>query len=665
MDNIKKSKRGDIKVQNNLSTLIIIALTLIISILYISKLFMILKIENLQKLNVIYFIRLFNLILSGLAIGSCIMCYTSTKKEELFIISLMYVVFFVDISLGNLDNMNLENATKYVDGYITIGTSIIRMSILAISILPLKKIKKLIISNKLSSILIVAIISIFIGILENKDLIFSNKENYFIAYNIFLITSYLVVSIIYLEKSISQKEYIYSVISSSIFLFGVKACYAIVGASNPMSVIKLTSISITYMAFIIFMGGLFLELILSIKRNKELENKLTVFYQIVNENKYSCIVLYDEDGNIKFANKTVKNLIFKTPYREDKKVESVIINKMKEVDENLILEIKNSIRKYRTWKGNIYIPSLDMTVECSIQNIYTQFKENNYAIIFKDISAKLRSQKYLIEYEKMKKHEEVKNEFFANISHELRTPLNIFYSTLQLLDIKSNDMSVDFRQVYENNKQYLKINCKRMLRLINNIIDITKIDVGFTKAKFTNCDIVRVVEDITLSVINYANNKNINIVFDTEVEEHIIKCDSSMIERAILNLLSNAIKFTKENGNIFVNLYKDKNWVHIIVKDDGIGIPISIQNIIFERFVQGDKSLTRLNEGSGIGLSIVKSIVELNNGEIYLYSDEENGTEFEILLPNEKLEGDEYEYNHEIDIDKIELEFSDIYELHK
>ena len=664
MYNINKFKKETVKIQNNLSTFIIMSLTLIIGISYIYNLFRVLRIEELQHLDVECFIRVFNLVLAGLAIGSCIMCYTSTKKEELFIISLMYVVFFIDISIGNLDNMSLTNSTKYVDGYITICTSLLRISILAISIIPFKKIKGIIMSNKISSMLIVAMISIFIGTLESKNLIFANKENYFIPYNIFLIISYLVVSTTYLIKSIRQKEYIYSVISSSIFLLGVKACYAIVGASNPMSVIKLASISITYMGFIIFIGGLFLELILSIKRNKELENKLNVFYKLVDENKYSCIVIYDENGKIKFANKAVKNFMFKNPCEKDKRVESVIIHKMKEVDRNTIFEIKNSVEKYKAWKGNIYIPSLDMTLECNIQNIHTKFGENNYAITFQDISSKLRTERYLIEYEKIKKHEEVKNEFFANISHELRTPLNIFYSTVQLLDLKSNDMLVDFREVYEKHKQCLNLNCKRMLRLIDNIVDITKIDVGFTKPKFANCDIVRVIEEITLSVVNYAENKNINIVFDTEIEEHIIKCDSSMIERAMLNLLSNAIKFTKENGNIVVNLYKDEQWVHIIVKDDGIGIPIGIQGMIFERFVQGDKSLTRLNEGSGIGLSIVKSIVELNNGEIYLDSDGENGTEFEILLPNEKLEGDKYEYNYEIDIDKIELEFSDIYELY-
>ncbi len=86
--------------------------------------------------------------------------------------------------------------------------------------------------------------------------------------------------------------------------------------------------------------------------------------------------------------------------------------------------------------------------------------------------------------------------------------------------------------------------------------------------------------------------------------------------------------------------------------------------MIFERFVQVDKSLTRLNEGSGIGLSIVKSIVELNKGEIYLDSDGENGTEFEILLPNEKLEDYEYDNNYKVNLEKIELEFSDIYELY-
>lgn len=664
MYNIKEVKKEATKIQNNLSTFIIMSLTLIIGILYINRLFCILKVEELQYMNVISFIRLFNLVLAGLAIGSCIMCYNSTKKEELFIISLMYVVFFIDISLGNLDNMNLINSAKYIDGYITISTSLLRISILVISISSFNKIKNIIMSNKISSILIVATIAFFIGILENKGLIFTNKESYFIRYNIFLIILYLVVSTTYLVKSISQREYIYSVISSSIFLFGVKACYAIVGASNPMSVIKLSSISITYMGFIILIGGLFLELILSIKRNKELENKLNVFYKLVDENKYSCIVIYDENGKIKFANKAVKNFMFKNPCEKDKRVESVITKRMKEVDKDLIFEINNSVKKYKAWKGNIYIPSLDMTLECSIQNIYTRSEENNYTIIFKDISSKLRTERYLIEYEKIKKHEEVKNEFFANISHELRTPLNIFYSTVQLLDLKSNDMLVDFREVYEKHKQCLNLNCKRMLRLIDNIVDITKIDVGFTKPKFVNCDIVRVIEDITLSVVNYAENKNINIVFDTEIEEHIIKCDSSMIERAMLNLLSNAIKFTKENGNIVVNLYKDEQWVHIIVKDDGIGIPIGIQGMIFERFVQGDKSLTRLNEGSGIGLSIVKSIVELNNGEIYLDSDGENGTEFEILLPNEKLEGDKYEYNYEIDIEKIELEFSDIYELY-
>ena len=295
MYNIKSVKQGSAKIQNNLFTWIIILLTLIIGILYIERLFNILKIEELKNLNVMDFIQLFNSILAALAIGSSLVCYISSKKEELFIISLMYIIFFIDIIFGNLDNINLQSQTKYMDGYITIGTSLIRIIILLISILPCKKIKDIIISNKGISILIVTIMSIFIGTLESKYLNFRNKENYIILYNIFLIIVYLVVAITYLVKSIRQKEYIYSVISSSIFLFGVKAFYATVATRIPILAIRLTCISITYMGFIIFIGGLFLELILNIKRNKELENELSVFYHLVDENKYIFVFIYNEN----------------------------------------------------------------------------------------------------------------------------------------------------------------------------------------------------------------------------------------------------------------------------------------------------------------------------------------------------------------------------------
>ena len=205
------------------------------------------------------------------------------------------------------------------------------------------------------------------------------------------------------------------------------------------------------------------------------------------------------------------------------------------------------------------------------------------------------------------------------------------------------------------------------VRPINNIVDITKIDVGFTKPKFVNCDIVRVIEDITLSVVNYAENKNINIVFDTEIEEHIIKCDSSMIERAMLNLLSNAIKFTKENGNIVVNLYKDEQWVHIIVKDDGIGIPIGIQGMIFERFVQSNKSFSREREGSGIGLALVKDIISKHNGEVMLEDSSEMGSTFLFKIPNlvrDDVWHDDDNRAAETAIqEKINIEFSDIYDI--
>ena len=116
------------------------------------------------------------------------------------------------------------------------------------------------------------------------------------------------------------------------------------------------------------------------------------------------------------------------------------------------------------------------------------------------------------------------------------------------------DLNIDnFQDIYEKYRKSLHTNCKRMLRLVNNIIDISKIETGILKGDFEYYNLISIIEDVTSSVKSYAKLKSIDIHFDTNCEEFISKCDSSMIERAVLNLLSNAIKFTNENKNIYIN----------------------------------------------------------------------------------------------------------------
>ena len=212
----------------------------------------------------------------------------------------------------------------------------------------------------------------------------------------------------------------------------------------------------------------------------------------------------------------------------------------------------------------------------------------------------------------------------------------------------------------------MKQNASRLLRLINNLIDITKIDSNYFNIDLQNCNIVSVVEDITLSVAQYVENKDIQIIFDTDSEEKIIACDPDKIERIILNLISNSIKFTEVGGCIIVDIHDKQDKVIISVKDTGIGIPKEKLKVIFNRFAQVDKSTTRNHEGSGIGLSLVKSLVEMHEGIIEVKSKYGRGTEFIIELPVKLLnEEGIVKKNKNIKHDKVErihIEFSDIYE---
>ncbi|CEO09646.1 two-component sensor histidine kinase [[Clostridium] sordellii] len=261
--------------------------------------------------------------------------------------------------------------------------------------------------------------------------------------------------------------------------------------------------------------------------------------------------------------------------------------------------------------------------------------------------------------------EKLRLDFFSNLTHEFRTPLNLIFSSVQLIDqsisnIKKGDVNVLIR--------YLRIieqNGMRLLKLVNNLIDSTRIDSGCLDYNPQNKDIVAFVENICESVVEFSHSQNIDLIFDTDQEEKIISFDSDKMERIVLNLLSNAIKYNKENGRIDVEIKCNEDYIDINVRDTGIGIPSDKIGDVFEKFKQVDNRLTKISEGSGIGLSIVKSLVALHNGMVDVSSKVGVGTEFKVKIPNklQRFEGNKYLIRNEsINMNKkIQIEFSDIY----
>lgn len=269
---------------------------------------------------------------------------------------------------------------------------------------------------------------------------------------------------------------------------------------------------------------------------------------------------------------------------------------------------------------------------------------------------------------KMEKALKLQDEILTNIAHELKTPLNLIYSTNQLMEMYLKNGSIEeYREKLGHSANIIKQNCFRFMRLINNIIDTSKIKSGFLNLSLSNENIVEVVENIVQSISEYIKGKGINIIFDTDIEEKIIACDTNKIERIMLNLISNAVKFSNTEKNIYVGVSDKNNTVEISVRDSGIGIDKKYLNKIFDRFYQVDKSLSRNAEGSGIGLALVKSLVEIHGGKISVDSEVDKGTTFKIELPVGTIAEDEIACDKIITIDNkiemINMEFSDIYSI--
>jgi signal transduction histidine kinase/DNA-binding response OmpR family regulator len=237
--------------------------------------------------------------------------------------------------------------------------------------------------------------------------------------------------------------------------------------------------------------------------------------------------------------------------------------------------------------------------------------------------------------------DQMKTRFFTNISHEFRTPLTLIIGPIE--DLLNDKNAQKFREPL----QYIYRNSKRLLQLINQLLDLSKLDVGNYQLDTTRDDIIPFVKQIVHSFSSMAQRKN--ILLETEVDPRLknnlrnevmwFYFDEDIIEKILSNLLSNAFKFTPEGGSIIVSICLSENgMLELKVEDTGTGIPSEKIPFIFDRFYQADDSHKRRYEGTGIGLALVKELVELHKGTISVKSSINSGTTFSCFFSfNKKI----------------------------
>lgn len=369
----------------------------------------------------------------------------------------------------------------------------------------------------------------------------------------------------------------------------------------------------------------------------------------LNSKAYADLSIFDIKAN---SSNTIIGQDFFEVYTYPKKEKSKILGKIQ-----AMIEYRG--KYYYHYRNN---PNeKDFFFKIMFQPLYKNNNEvSHIAIIPIDITSEMKAQKQLTEA--LNKQDEV----FANISHELKTPLNAIHTANQLIctQIKNSSLKVEEKEEFLKYNNVINQNCYRFTKIINNITDIQNIDSGIFKVELQNKNIVEVLEDIIDSVVEYTRDKDIEIIFDTNTEEKIMACDPVKIQRALLNLISNAIKFSNQKNQICIHLFDQGDFIEILVTDQGMGIEEKYLGSIFDKFQQIDKSFTRDAEGSGVGLPIVKSIIQLHGGTIDVSSTLGQGSTFKILLPVKYVEEEDFVasiYNDKIE--QIKIEFSDIYHL--
>jgi signal transduction histidine kinase/class 3 adenylate cyclase/two-component SAPR family response regulator len=227
--------------------------------------------------------------------------------------------------------------------------------------------------------------------------------------------------------------------------------------------------------------------------------------------------------------------------------------------------------------------------------------------------------------EKLIELDRAKTEFFQNISHEFRTPLTLMLGPLETVVSQKQGLSSEQSSIALRSS-------RRLLRLVNQLLDLQRLDAGQMRSSFQACDLVDFVHQIVETFRAYCEKKGIQLVAALSPCEPVY-LDLEKFDKVVYNLLSNAMKFTPAGGTITVSLESADDRVSLTVRDTGIGIREDQIAVLFERFRQAEGSVNRRYEGTGLGLALVKELVEIHGGQVQVSSVYGEGSAFALMLP--------------------------------
>lgn len=374
----------------------------------------------------------------------------------------------------------------------------------------------------------------------------------------------------------------------------------------------------------------------------ELENTLLKIKE--SEKTYKILIQTLPEGII-ILNKINKEEIYKNESSNDF-LREVGDNNLKNCIDEYIKEDEFGVfKKFSIDKDK----NLDITLA-----IIDRKEENTYLVIFRTLDYEYKIKNIKNELKKVEKDNKFKTDFMVSIANDIKKPLDA-------INLSNKEIS-KYKNQSEHIKNYTKLlsqNVNRLIRLINNINEVS-VDNNYIIINKQECSICDLVENLILKSKYYIEKNNLTYNFIKNIDNEIVNIDVDKIERIILNILSNAIKYTK-NGNITISINEYENDIGVSIKDTGIGIKDDKIDKIFMNFEQLDTTLSRGCEGTGVGLAVVKRLLDVHKIPINIKSEENVGSEFEILIPksfNQVIYESDVIFASE---EKVDIEYSDIY----